>query len=412
MRILFISNFYPPHELGGLEQLCRDTVVGLHARGHTCTVLTSQFSRGDKGTPEPHVIRQLHLAADIEHYRPIRFFTQRRLYEQRNLKTVARMVQDFQPEIIFVWGMWNLERSLAAWCEQYAAVPVVYYVADLWPLEPDAHTAYWSLPARHPVARLLHEPLRRRALRVLRQEEKPASLKFERVLCVSDFIRRALLERGNFSGEFTVVHNGIDPQAFTPRDWVDGCHTPFALTFIGALVPHKGLHILIEALSQLQSRQDVPPVNLTIFGGGSAEYEQAMRDKIRAAELEHQVTFKGRVPREKIIKLLSGFDALVLPSVWEDPLPRVPMEAMASKVPVIASLTGGTPELVVSGENSLGFAGGDAQALAEQIAYLVGSPEVAGHLAERGYETVLKKFTLTRMFDEIETCLEGICYAS
>ncbi|NLT73864.1 MAG: glycosyltransferase family 4 protein, partial [Chloroflexi bacterium] len=41
MRILFLTNYYPPYEVGGYEQLCRDMVVALSARGHVCEVLTS-----------------------------------------------------------------------------------------------------------------------------------------------------------------------------------------------------------------------------------------------------------------------------------------------------------------------------------------------------------------------------------
>ncbi|MCB0057962.1 MAG: hypothetical protein KDE45_13090, partial [Caldilineaceae bacterium] len=84
MRILFISNLYPPHDLGGMEQLCQETVQQMQARRHDCHVLTSQHGVADADQTEEGVTRALHLQADIHYYRPLDFFLRRPGQERAN----------------------------------------------------------------------------------------------------------------------------------------------------------------------------------------------------------------------------------------------------------------------------------------------------------------------------------------
>jgi hypothetical protein len=71
VRILFISNYYPPYELGGWEQLAEQIAQRLAGRGHVTAVLTSRHRRYETSAPEPGVYRLLHPESDdIHHYHP------------------------------------------------------------------------------------------------------------------------------------------------------------------------------------------------------------------------------------------------------------------------------------------------------------------------------------------------------
>jgi glycosyltransferase involved in cell wall biosynthesis len=85
------------------------------------------------------------------------------------------------------------------------------------------------------------------------------------------------------------------------------------------------------------------------------------------------------------------------------------MEAMAARLPVIATTVGGQREMLLDGVNALTFEPGDAEGLATQILCLLHRKELREQIATAGQETVLEHFTLGRMVDEMEEWLTELC---
>ncbi|HZJ24036.1 MAG TPA: glycosyltransferase family 4 protein, partial [Anaerolineales bacterium] len=106
------------------------------------------------------------------------------------------------------------------------------------------------------------------------------------------------------------------------------------------------------------------------------------------------------------------FDVLVLPSLWPEPFARVVLEGMVSGLVVIATPTGGTTEILTDGENGLLFAAGDAEDLAQKIICLATDPKLRRRLALAGQQTVIERFTKTKMMDEIESYLQEVFRSS
>jgi len=75
---------------------------------------------------------------------------------------------------------------------------------------------------------------------------------------------------------------------------------------------------------------------------------------------------------------------------------------------VVATRTGGTPEIIVDGENGLLFTPNDSDYLAKKIAHLVDDPESRKRMGEAGRQTILQRFTITKMMDEIEGLLQDV----
>jgi glycosyltransferase involved in cell wall biosynthesis len=122
-------------------------------------------------------------------------------------------------------------------------------------------------------------------------------------------------------------------------------------------------------------------------------------------KLEANIEFRARVPREEMPALLHDFDALILPSIYEEPLARIAQEAMASGVILIGTLTGGTKELLLDGENGLAFMPEDPHGLAAQIERLLKDQELAQRLRLAGLNTIDERFSIERMVNEIESYL-------
>jgi hypothetical protein len=92
MCLLFLSNLYPPYDIGGYEQLCQEVALCLRERGHTVWVLTSRHGLVGTPTGEQDVIRTLHLQADVHHYKPLGFFLKRSAQEEANKRELGRMI--------------------------------------------------------------------------------------------------------------------------------------------------------------------------------------------------------------------------------------------------------------------------------------------------------------------------------
>jgi glycosyltransferase involved in cell wall biosynthesis len=103
--------------------------------------------------------------------------------------------------------------------------------------------------------------------------------------------------------------------------------------------------------------------------------------------------------------LYPKYDVLLVPSTWPEPLARVVLEGMASGLVVVATPTGGTTEIIVNGENGLIFASDDAEDLAQKVAELASDSELRHRLAATGRQTVMEKFNLDRMIDQVENYL-------
>ena len=408
MRILFLSAFYPPYEIGGWEQLVRDINIRLQKRGHTTQVLTSVHGV-NKPVRESGVDRLLILESNIYHYDPFQFLKHgSRL--QNNLKQTKAVIKTFKPDVVFIHVMWNLSKGVAWVAEQLCPGRVVYYIANDWPYATDVHTAYWRAPANHRITGIVKQLLAPIPLRLAEQDNKTFALQFDRVMCVSQAIKNNLASHAKIDpNRMNVVYNGVEVDQFFPPDQAgNGSKTGLSLLYAGSLVPHKGVHTAIEALALLNQKAEALDITLSLVGSGHPEYEAHLKNLVSENQLAQKVHFLGRIPRNEMPELFRKFDVLVFPSTWEEPLARVMQEAMASGLTVVGTLTGGTGELLVEGHTGLTFEPGNADMLAQRIEQLYIDRALCTRLAENGRNKVINQFNIEHMVDEIEQSLLDI----
>jgi len=408
MRLLTISNFYPPHHVSGYAMLCSDVVESLRARGHEATVLTSTLGCG-REIRDGHVHRLLALESPLDYYRPIEGLAYP-IANRRNLNHLRRLADEFRPDIVFVWGMWNLSKRLAEEAERLMGSRVVYYLANPWPIEPNQHQAYWELPTRRPWLNRVKAGCRHAVKWLLRSEWQPVALRFEHAPCCSRALRDQLAAAGVPLRDAPTIYEGIDVESYArhaaqrrlpARDGL------LSLVYVGLLVPHKGVHTVVEALSRL-SPEIRERVRLTILGSGHPDYESTLRDLVKARNLARYVSFEHPIARTELPGFLARHHALVMPSIWEEPLALIMQEGLASGLAFVGSATGGTKEIIRDGENGLLFGPEDVDLLAEHVRRLALDPSLCRTLAEQGQATARQKFSLGRMVDDIEAYLVGV----
>lgn len=412
MRILLISNYYPPFELGGLEQNTREICLRLRNGGHKTSVLTSNHRADELQLSEKDVIRGLFLESpDHIHYHP-RYILTHRLGERRNKELLNQTVESFKPDIIFLVGMWNLPISLAEEAEKLSPGRVVYYVASYWPTELDAHTAYWTTNNEKNNQKYLKRILGWIAQRTLLNQKPRNCLNFPHVLCVSNYMKQHLIKHAQIPADrMKVVNNGIDLDHFQIKD-LSKNDTNLKLVYAGRLSPDKGVHTAIEAIAIFNNRQRDDPAELSIYGKGSPIYEEYLRDQISQNGMQDYVHFEGWVGRDQIPDILIEYDVFLFPSIWPEPLARAVQEAMACGLVVIGTTTGGTPEILQDGYNGLTFEAGDATMLADKISEITSDREHMVALGKAARKTVEAHFGLDRMVDELEASFEDVLHAS
>lgn len=411
MHLLFLSTFYPPYEVGGLDQLCHEVSEGLKRRGHHVTVLTSRYGVNKESNNKVDVLRRLYLQADLNYYRPFDFFLKRRQQEQHNAQALRAAIQRNLPDLLVVWNMWNLSRNLPYWAETWLPQRVAYYVASTWLVETDAHPAYWQLPARHALAeRLYKKPLRALALAELRRESYPPRLQLEHVMCVSQYIRDTLRQAKVLPYDAGVLYNGIAPEPFLRHAGRAEGDTPdrLRLLYFGALLEIKGVHTAVEALGIVKERGLADRIDLTLIGSGHPDYEARLHALVAKYGLQDSIHFAGRVTRDEVPECLARYDVYLFTSCGPEALARTVMEAMAAGLLVIGAETGGQVEMLSNGENALTFKAEDANGLANCIERALHEPDLRRKLALAGQQTVLERFTLDHMVDNVETWLEDI----
>lgn len=416
MRVLFLTNFFLVNS-GGEEQSCQQVVENLTQRGHSTLVLTSMHGTDNRPVEEGGVYQSLYLEMDLVPFRnSVTFFTERKAREHHNLQVFERVLQQFEPDIIFIWGMWNLHYSLAAYAEARYPDKVVYRFATYWPTLPSQHELYWRKAGRTWYSGLVKGALSHIALAMLaKEQQRRRPLAFKHAICVSAATRKELVEAGVPVSHSRIIHTGLDVQRYISIDEhysMSPDEPSLHLLYAGRLNAEKGIDTLIEALVRLVNVQGKQAVTLSLAGTGSIEYENQLQQRVNEAGLDNHVTFLGWVPQPEMPGLLRKFDVLLLPSIWPEPFSRAVLEGMISGLVVVAARTGGTPEIIVDGENGLMFVPNNPEDLATKIAYLMDNPAARIRIGSAGRQTILERFTMTRMMNEIEGYLQEVAYDS
>lgn len=168
---------------------------------------------------------------------------------------------------------------------------------------------------------------------------------------------------------------------------------PYKLLAVGRFCGKKGFDILLRALHKL--KQEGFLFHLTLVGDGFLFYK--LKYLCKKLQLQDVVSMPGFVPNNKLIKYIGEHDVMITPSVIHksgdrDGIPNVIMEALSSRLPVIATDISGIGEVVINNETGLLIAQRDVDALVQAIKTMCADRENALHLAEKGRELVKKMF--------------------
>jgi glycosyltransferase involved in cell wall biosynthesis len=225
--------------------------------------------------------------------------------------------------------------------------------------------------------------------------------KYGRVDCfiaISEAVRERLIADGVARQKTTVVHEGVDverivrlPTASVHAAFYLPTHAP-VVGNIGALVPQKGQHHLIDAAAIVV--RAVPDVRFIICGDG--ELRAPLEEHIRRKHLERHVFLAGFRP--DVLELLKSFDLFALSSLHEGMCTSL-VDAMAASKAAVATRVGGVPEVMVDGETGFLVPPRDHDAMAARIITLLKDDRLRRTMGDAALRRACDHFTVDHMVE-------------
>jgi glycosyltransferase involved in cell wall biosynthesis len=367
MRVLQVHWAFPP-TTGGVESHVADLSTQLAASGCEVTVLTGEPSPEE--WPGVTVVR-----SELLELGRIRAGT----YSDGNhqaalLRELDRLVDDVRPDVVHGHNL-----------HHFAAAPAL---------------ALDELARRHGFR--MHHTFHETWPDLLHDE--PVYRRWAGNYAVSAHVREECARRIGFAPELRPL--GIDVTRFrTSRPALSGPSVPVVL-HPARLLPWKGVHLSVRMMGLLAER-DVPARLLLTDTGRIADWEGELAGyRAEIIELVRELGIADRVElRAASYREMPGLyeeaDVVVYPTVAAEPYGLVPLEAMSSGRPVVATRCGGIPETVVDGETGWLVESGDVEALATRVEGLLAGPDAARRMGEAGRARVARQFDMRRYTEDL-----------
>lgn len=391
MKILYINSLYSPLIGGGAEISLQLIVEGLQSKGYEVAVLSLMPEDGLKEELVNGV--RVYRAGLKNRYWPYSeqrpgklqrlFWHLKDRYNDAMRPYVQEVLRREQPDLVSCHNLAGW--SVAVWDEIHlAGIPVIQVLHDMYLACANSNMFKGDHPCDQQCLRC----------RLLRSQHAEKSRQVSAVVGISHSILNRFTQLGYFSeAETRVIHNTRHIPAPPPRNSRKEGET-LKIGYLGTLSKIKGVEWLIE---QFQS-MDID-ATLSIGGSGQADYEQHLRNIARAPS----ITFLGQVNSNDFYGMI---DVLVVPSLWQEPLGMVAIEALAHHIPVIAHKTGGLQESVIDGVNGLYCYSSDPDSLGQALLRMYEDVDLYNRLSAAARNSVAAILSKERMIGEYQAVVD------
>ena len=387
MRLTIVNTLYAPHCFGGAERAVQALAEGLCARGHQVSVATlGEGDRAERSVVNGVTVRRIPLENGYWPYAGSAPAPHRRaLWHLRDFHNAAmgsrlgQVLDEEKPDAVHTHNLAGF--SVAAWDEAARrGLPIVHTLHDYYLLCPPSTMYQGTRNCARSCGRCLpFAAYRSRASRAVHA-----------VTGVSRFLLDRHLGQGFFSRRVaaSVVFNSVAPAA---RGEERGrAVRPWTFGFIGRVCEGKGVRWLLESFARCAGAGE----RLLIAGAGDPAFVDAMKARFASPA----VRFLGQADSSVFFRQV---DAVVVPSLWNEPFGRTVIEALAHRLPVIGTRRGGIPEILRDGVTGLLVDPDDAGSLAEAMRRLARDPARAASLGAAG-ALELPRYAQTTSVDAYE----------
>jgi len=393
MRIVFVSNSYPPLANGGCGVLAENLVTSLRRKGHRVWALVSEDVGRKTGDRVPDYVYAILQLTSPFTTSPRHSIWRRMCVTWANYQRSIRKLREVKPDVVFLMHLGRMSLG-PAYAARDLGIPYLFslndnYLAQYSPVgkRKDLRGRLRGLAERWIFPRLTH-----------------TGLSMDNAISISEATRDALCSLEVPVQKARAIYQGIPLDRFQFRPKVGPANAKLRLLYVGNLVAYKGVLTLLEAAALLQKRLPGRDVTVTIAGDGPQRADLECR--AREHGLADKVRFLGWIDNGSLPTLYHESDILVFPSTWPEPFGLTFLEAMACGTPVVSTATGGNREFLRDQENCLIFKAGDPEALASRIVELITDGSLYAKLSRNAANQVREQFSLERYVDRIEEILQ------
>jgi glycogen synthase len=424
MRILIVSNLYPPHYVGGYELRCSQVAQYLHEVGHQVRVLTSSTRIPAAGNGSSMELEENVSPFPVErslHYHPFypepmgRDFLM--VMAKKNLRDTIRflkIVNEFRPDIVNWWNLEGITKTLLPLPAAHH-IPDVHWVEDNWMIREygirgEKESLLWFEFWRGNWDPWIYRPIADKTLARCEKwvqgkgiPTRPFPNCPRHVCFVSEFMRLQHLEAGFIFPSSEVIYGGIKAERFfAPRTIADFESERLRLLYAGYVEPNRRLHIIIEALGLLpQELRDRVELSIAQTDPPQpGEYVQQVKRRVETLGLSNIVNSLGKVRHEEMPRVYREHHVLVSATTRPEGLPMTMMEAMFAGCAVITTGSGGAIEIADRADLPI-FPQDHPIALSRLIAKLAQHRNLVYEIGRRGQEVAVRDFSFTQMAQRI-----------
>lgn len=395
MKILYVNTLYSPDIMGGAEISIKLLVEGMRSQGHE-VVVVSLRPKGHTGQDEVdgvpvyrYALKNLYWPYVKRRPRaPIRLAWH--WIDRDNRAMAGQLAQVLRQERPDVVSCHNLAGwSIAVWdAVRQQGIPLVQVLHDLYLLCANSDMYRGDNPC---VGRCLR-------CHLLRFSHAKRSSRLDAVVGISYTVLKRFERFGYFDGiRKEVIYNA---RFIEDKGRQRSRKGTFLVGYLGTLSAKKGVHWLIDQFIKHIDKES--NAELLIAGAGQEEYVGELR---RLASSDERIRFLGY---QSSADFYAKIDLLVVPSLWEEPLGMVAIEALAHHIPVVANEIGGLAETVKHGQNGLLVHAQDASSLGRALKDLMGDSVLYERLASQARASVVPQLSVGRMVGEYGALLEEI----
>jgi glycogen(starch) synthase len=428
MKILAITNLYPPHHAGTFAQHCLDVTDALRLRGHTISILTSNHGLLSEQRDED-LHRRL-LLNGVHGHPAVTGYLELKSLELHNHQVLLESIEQFAPDLMHVFSLHGLSKSLLFTLHN-SRRPVVYDVFDHWlsaEVREDPWLRFWNSTSLAFLAQSSRTALEMSGERGRLDTAAPTRLmkgydripglfgnakeraavqpnsiggfRFDHIYFCSKALRNLAEQVGFAVRHAAVIYPGISATC------INAIKPPSApiskLLLVSRLTEESGAMTALKALQI--ARQAGLKITLSIYGRGDSSAVAKLRTFAVSRQLPVEFLIVSNASSE-LPSVYKQHDVLLYTPEWAEPFPFTPLEAMACGLPVISSTSGEAGELLRHGENCLTYPPGEAAQLAARVQELLISPALRCQMAEAAQSEVLAQFNTATAIDQVENFL-------
>lgn len=384
VKILFVSNYWPPHHLGGYELGCSKIVNQLTQDGHDVTVLTNRNLVGFENS------RPYGIVPKLIDFRLKSNLLQQAFHSVANYWSFDRVLRIGSYDRVYYFGLnyvgfTMLLHGLSADCTVFA------YVSD----ESYCHFDFFC--------RFVLRFLRRKCflssfLCILLPRISIRSLDSVKFVCTSDYISRRVSETRFMSPSLTTLHWGVEPAGILRDQPLGKCKN----VILGGRISHdKGTKFALEVIEEVVSTDGMNDVVVFLLAEiPNSEYGRQVSEILN--RLSTKATIKvGYLDSDSMMGLFRAGGVFLFPSVWEEPFSILLLEAMSAGLVVIASQTGGTSEAIQDGKNGYLVNSDDRKSWINLLTSSLNNISQLDDMRFAAIDTVQSRFLMTDMVKKL-----------